>query len=504
MVVQNSMSDSGTNSNRILSTETVMKMKEHITDSYGEVLYTHGTGCSGGAINSHTTMSVTPGLVDGFTVSCTFADFETTLIEVADCTLLTEAYQKPEWLNLMARGNAGGAFSTAQMNAAKAAINGHRDQSACQAWFTIQGLGVANMKSGNYFPRLVLPTDQDSGKITEIPLAKNNCELPASAVYDPVTNPSGQRCGTWDWSVSVFGKTADGKYTQETRDNTGVQYGLKALLEGKIAGELFVTLNEIIGGVDKDTNLVKARSAADAAALDVAYRSGLVANGANIAKHPQIDLRGYDDSGIDLPPTAGVPIVGVHQNWRSFAVRDRLDRDGGGHTSHALWRFGRDGFQVPPGDLAKDALLTMDNWLLKIKADKGAASIEKKIADAKPSSAADFCLLSSDTTQSVKVTDTAACDADPYLRYDTSPRQVAGGPRSEDVLKCQLRPINASDYAGRLSAPQLARLQAVFTGGVCDWSKPGVGQQAQGAVPLNFNAGPGGKPLPQAPVSTAL
>jgi Tannase-like family of unknown function (DUF6351) len=46
----------------------------------------------------------------------------------------------------------------------------------------------------------------------------------------------------------------------------------------------------------------------------------------------------------------------------------------------------------------------------------------------------------------------------------------------------------------------LARLNAVFPGGVCDWSKPGVGQQ-EAISPLSFAAGPGGVPLPPAPTA---
>jgi hypothetical protein len=44
----------------------------------------------------------------------------------------------------------------------------------------------------------------------------------------------------------------------------------------------------------------------------------------------------------------------------------------------------------------------------------------------------------------------------------------------------------------------VARLDAVFADGVCDWTKPGVGQQAA-ISPLTFAAGPGGQPLPSAP-----
>ena len=68
-----------------------------------------------------------------------------------------------------------------------------------------------------------------------------------------------------------------------------------------------------------------------------------------------------------------------------------------------------------------------------------------------------------------------------HLRLST-PREVAGGDRLNDILKCQLRPIDPAEYGPLgLSAAQLDRLRALFPDGVCDWSVPGVGQQA--AVP---------------------
>ena len=95
----------------------------------------------------------------------------------------------------------------------------------------------------------------------------------------------------------------------------------------------------------------------------------------------------------------------------------------------------------------------------------------------------------------------AACDADPRLQKHASPRQVAGGPLEENILKCQLKPLSASDYAPVVfTAAQLARLNAALPGGVCDWTKPGVGQQ-EAISPLTFAAGPGGAPLPPAPTA---
>ena len=186
--------------------------------------------------------------------------------------------------------------------------------------------------------------------------------------------------------------------------------------------------------------------------------------------------------------------------WRSFSIRDRLDRQFGDHDSQVMWRFGRDGL-LPSAAMTRDAILAMDQWLTALKADSSRASIEKKVHRAKPATAFDHCLLSSDPMQATKVTDKAICDADPFLKPSSSPRQVGGGPLTEDILKCQLKPLNSVDYAPLVFTPgEWARLQAVFAGGVCDWDERGVGQ-TRAASPLTFAGGPGGVPLPRAPKS---
>jgi hypothetical protein len=55
-------------------------------------------------------------------------------------------------------------------------------------------------------------------------------------------------------------------------------------------------------------------------------------------------------------------------------------------------------------------------------------------------------------------------------------RREAGGPLAANVLKCQLKPVDSRDYTTPPTAVELARLKALFAGGVCDWSKPGVNQ----------------------------
>ena len=95
-------------------------------------------------------------------------------------------------------------------------------------------------------------------------------------------------------------------------------------------------------------------------------------------------------------------------------------------------------------------------------------------------------MLSTDTTFSNKLTDFSVCDQDPFLAPDASPRQVAGGARTENILKCQLKPVALSDYAVAFTPDQQNRLVANYPGGVCDWSRPGLEQQGQRGTWLSF------------------
>ena len=58
----------------------------------------------------------------------------------------------------------------------------------------------------------------------------------------------------------------------------------------------------------------------------------------------------------------------------------------------------------------------------------------------------------------------------------SSPRMVAGGPLTNDVIKCRLKKIDLADYAVTFSPEEIKRLGQIFPRGVCDWSRPGVEQ----------------------------
>jgi hypothetical protein len=192
-------------------------------------------------------------------------------------------------------------------------------------------------------------------------------------------------------------------------------------------------------------------------------------------------------------------------NWRAWSVRERLDKANGNHDNQVIWAFvGPGGGAAQPGaSLGLLSFTTLDQWLANVEADTSSRSVEEKLRSAKPLTAIDRCLSTNGATDA-QVAANIPLDSDACpVKYQGSPRQAAGGPLSENVFKCQTKPLDfaSADYPGVVfSADQQARLRAVFPSGVCDWTKPGVGQ-----VPADgwttFGDGPGGKPLGPAPVS---
>ena len=53
---------------------------------------------------------------------------------------------------------------------------------------------------------------------------------------------------------------------------------------------------------------------------------------------------------------------------------------------------------------------------------------------------------------------------------------MAGAPLTDDIMKCQLKPIDAKDYRVSFTSTELDQLRQAFPSGVCDFSKLGVMQ----------------------------
>jgi hypothetical protein len=262
--------------------------------------------------------------------------------------------------------------------------------------------------------------------------------------------------------------------------NEGIQYGLNALKTGQITPSQFVDLNAAIGGGDIDLRPTPERLPGDDGAVANAYRTGLINEMTNISNVAIIDHAGPD------------PAI-AHDYAHTWWIRDRLDRAQGHHDNHVLW-FGPAPL-VGNLDWPTRALLAMDRWLDAVDADHSKRPLAQKIAEDRPADIQDECAAD-------------VCKTAVATRYGT-PREVAGGDAYNDIVKCALKPLSRGDYGGvAFSDAEWARLQAAFPTGVCDWSKPGIGQgpnvpwltyqDAKGRVVY------GGRPMPRAPRSRPL
>jgi len=188
------------------------------------------------------------------------------------------------------------------------------------------------------------------------------------------------------------------------------------------------------------------------------YRGGRVNAAAGaLGSIPIIDTRRYVD-----------PSGNIHDRVRTFIMAERLQDANGSIDNRMI-------LTNPPPEV--DAVQLMDAWLEAIAQDGADGEPAEVVARNRPAELASSCW--SDEGERIaddpQLNPEGRC-AELFPPYG-DPRLVAGAPRTTDVLKCALRPLSADDYPQPVSAAQLERLKAVFPDGVCDYSKPGVGQQ---------------------------
>jgi hypothetical protein len=429
----------GTHCNDVLSAETVMMLKEHIMETYGPIRYTMASGGSGGAHQQNLLASNYPGLLQGIMPSQHFQDTWTPFREFADCGLLARYY---------AQQQASGMPWTEDQ---KATTDGHSNASTCEG--PIQTFMAS--RTATYLG----------------PTVSTGCGG-NTWTWSP-SSPTGVRCTLQDYQVAVFGKRPDG-YAKRPLDNTGVQYGLVALNAGPITPAMFIDLNASIGCYDINQEWQAPRCVADPGSARIAYRSGRITNGREMANVAMIDLRDNDARE-------------EHYNFRTYVTRARLMKANGTAANQAIWRTTTG---ATPNQIL--AFNTMNQWLAAIDLDKSAQTLPQKIVANRPALAVDACF--EDTTPVAA----ARCDAMYKTFADT--RVAAGERTTSDIMKCQLKPLNRLDYKVTFTDAEWVALQRVFPSGVCDFSKPGVDQIAPEPW-QTFADGPGGKPLGPPPVS---
>ncbi|MEO5695547.1 MAG: DUF6351 family protein, partial [Burkholderiaceae bacterium] len=155
------------NVNDVLSAETAMMVREHITKTYGVPRWMVGMGGSGGAIQQMLIAQNYPGILDGIMPDAAFPDVFTTALAVSDCRLLNRYF-----------------IANPASDAVRKAFEGHL-KGTCANWDAGNGDAVL-ATNGSINPPCGL--------------------LDASKVYNPVTNPTGARCTVYDINVNTLGR----------------------------------------------------------------------------------------------------------------------------------------------------------------------------------------------------------------------------------------------------------------------------------------------------------
>jgi hypothetical protein len=435
----------GNGCNLVVSAETMMMIKEHFTEQYGIPKFTIGSGGSGGSMQQHFIAQNYPGLLDAITPGVSYPDLVSILPDVTDCGLLNhyfDAIANPSNWPPERRSKVDG--YPAGKNASGTVFG-----TTCRSWDAFAHIWVSPF---NGFDPVV----------------------PLSARYDPNTNPAGARGTFTDGMVNIFGIDPRTGFAPTVFDNAGVQYGLRALNDGDITVGEFLDLNEKIGGLDVDSNYVPGRSEASPQGLIRAYRDGVVDSAQNLTL-PIIDTRGYRDDIID-----------IHTRIRTFAKLDRLARQNGTIANEVNWLQPLAGKDQP--NLATLALIAHNQWLENISADGSDAPYAEKVIRNKPATLRDTCWDSNGVAHEETFTLDPSAVCNKLFPINATVRIVAGAPVAGDILKCQLKPVDFSDYKRAFGPADKARLLSIFPRGVCDWSKRGVEERLIRGVWLDYSA----------------
>jgi len=312
-------------------------------------------------------------------------------------------------------------------------------------------------------------------------LNPTNCD-PAVLEYIEFSNgafkPEDVRCTYQDNLVNVFGTDPNTGFARSPWDNTGIQYGLAALNKGIISVDQFIDLNANIGGHDINGQIVPQRTVGDPEALRIVYETGrLNSGGGGLSVIPILDIRGYTDGICTVAPCPPreASDVDVHDGYHSLLTRARLEATNGHYDNQVrivTTEVGHRGPDSVVSIVSVEAIRLLDDWVTAIKADTSDTPQAQKVVMHKPAELVDACYTGVDS----KITDMALCAE--LFPIASDARMVAGAPPTNDVIKCQLKPVTMDDYTVPVTDEQLGRISAAFPDGVCDYSKPGVGQTA--------------------------
>ena len=186
----------------------------------------------------------------------------------------------------------------------------------------------------------------------------------------------------------------------------------------------------------RTANIVGARSAADPVALRIAYETGRINGGGG-------SLGAIPDHR--LAAVSRIPLATSTDSFRSFVTRARLVAANGRADNHVILRAPGDR-RGPGAPVPVNPIQMMDRWLAAIGNDRSPDAPAVKVARNRPADVADACF----TEQGERIVEPASYTSQGRCNQlyppHADPRIAAGAPLTNDILKCELKPIEATDY----------------------------------------------------------
>jgi len=460
-IASSSGNESGVHYNMRLAEETAAQTKAHFTATYGKPVYTIGIGGSGGAVQQYMFAQNRPGLFDAGIPVQSYPDMVTQSIPISDCPLLGQYFRdevardpNSPWATWSRQSLVQG------MNASDTAKNpftGKPGTTEC-----INGWRFA-------MPAVLNPHFRDS-KFDK-----------AFAFYGYAPEAFAKVKWThWNDLEEFYGTDAEG-FAPIPLDNVGVQYGLAALVAGRIDADEFLRLNACAGSWKEQRDFVPykpdsdpfdsvnmqrsatcrdpagtpaPRRAGNQRAIRVAFDSGHVFTGKRLGI-PMIDLRPYREAELDM-----------HNARQAFSVRARLLAANPAEARRQVVWFARADTDLP-GQVMQ-AVSVLDKYLTS-----GSAPAE--FADRCVDSAGNVVGSGPDAWSGIlDGGKPGACTQ--AFPIHSSPRMVAGESIRGDTFKCKLKPLDKAfadgtyGPAASFSDEQKAWLSRIFPQGVCDYN----------------------------------
>jgi len=513
----------GDHYNTLVGGRTAVELKEHFIDSHGEPDYTVGLGGSGGAVQHYLYAQNHPGLLDAAVPQRSYPDMATQAIHVSDCSLLDywmerEASDPDFWAD----------WDNRQLLQGFNSIEGYMGRNARRMVRLSRIVGL-------FGAELRRPTGSSEcmeGWLGLLPLAFNphfgseaNWDLLEDQVDDiERTHFSDAR--------EAYGTDPETGLARRPWDNTGVQYGLRAMVAGEITPEQFLEVNHEVGGwkptkrmrpellpftypgdlittlaEDRDwprwrvvvelitgglaweelfdpwggrnqwsapdETTAARRTQADVAAITGAIESGLVFAGKLDRQIPIIDVRDYLERVLDM-----------HNARQSFVARARLEAGQGHAATHRVWFADADEDGVSPQieEISHQALDAIALWMEKLagRDDGDVAAAAPEVADDACFSADGSVIATGSGVWDGIIDDRPEGECTREFPLHSTSRLEAGGPFTDDVFKCHTMSVESAIAEGLYgewtpSEAQFEHLEAIFPDGVCDYGLPGVG-----------------------------